>query len=51
MELANDASYTIPQASCARRARVSLGEDIDSHDARVLDTELDGLDADFVLSK
>ena len=51
MELANDASYTVLHVP-DEGGRVSLGgEDIGSHDARVVDTELDGLDADFVLSK
>jgi hypothetical protein len=51
MELTNDASYTVPRVP-DEGARVSLGgEDFGSHDARVVDTELDGLDASFVLSK
>ena len=51
MELANDASYIVPYVP-DEGGRVSLGgKDIGSHDARVVDIELDGLDADFVLRK
>ena len=51
VKLANDASFTIRHVP-DEGARVSLGgEDLGSLDARVVDTELDGLHADFVLSK
>ena len=51
MKLANDASFAIPRVP-DEGARVSFsGEDFSSRVARVVDTELDGLDADFVLSE
>lgn len=51
VELADDASLTVLRVP-DKGARVSFsGEDFDKLDARVVDTELDGLDANFVPSK
>lgn len=51
VELSNDASFTVHHVP-DEGARVSFsGEDFDSLVARVVDTELDGLDANFVPSK
>jgi len=51
VELANDASFTVRHMP-DEGARVSFsGEDFGSLVARVVDTELNGLDADFVLSE
>ena len=51
VELANNASFTVRRVP-DEGARVSFsGEDFDRLVARVVDTELDGLDADFVLSE
>jgi len=51
VELANDASSTFRHVP-DEGARVSFsGEDFGSLVARVIDTEFDGLDADFVLSE
>ena len=51
VELANDASFTVRHMP-DEGARVSFsGEDFGSLIARVVDTELNGLDADFVLSE
>ena len=51
MELTNDASFTVARVPDVG-ARVSFsGEDFDSLVARVVGIQLDGLDADFVLSE
>jgi hypothetical protein len=51
VELAYDACFTVLRVP-DQRPRVSFGgEDFGTLDARVVDSELDGLDADFVLSK
>jgi hypothetical protein len=51
VELANDASFTVRHVP-DEGARVSIsGEEFGSLVARVVDTELDGLDADFVPSE
>ncbi len=51
VELANDASFAV-RCVPDKGARVSLGgEGLGTLDARVVDAELDGLDADFVASE
>jgi len=51
VELANDASFAVLRVP-DEGARVSLGgEGFGTLDARVVDAELDGLDADFVESE
>jgi hypothetical protein len=51
VELAYDASLAVPHVP-DERARVSLsGEGLTFFDARIVDSELDGLDADFIFSK
>jgi len=51
VELANDASFAVPRVP-DEGARVSLGgENFGTPDARVVDAELDGLDADVIVSE
>ena len=51
MELTNDATFTVRHVP-DEGARVSFsGEGFDSLVTRVIDTKLDGLDADFVPSE
>ena len=51
MELANDANFAVRRVP-DEGARVSLsGEGSGTLDARAVDAELDGLDADFVESE
>ena len=50
VELAYDASFTVLRVPDQRPSVSFGGEDFGTLDARVVDGELDGLDADFVLS-
>jgi hypothetical protein len=51
VELANDASFTVRRVPDEGAGVSFSGEDLSSLDARVVDTELDGLDAGSVPSE